>query len=103
MKFFENLQNLPFQKRKIILWVIVSLVAVLLFLVWFLNLRKTLKNFSAEDFFQNIQLPSLPKEELEKMKFLKNENFLNLNEEQLKELEKFLEKSAPEQSENEEK
>jgi uncharacterized membrane protein YvbJ len=100
MKFFENLQNLPFQKRKIILLVIVSVVAVLLFLGWFLNLRKTLKNFSTENFFKNIQLPSFPKEELEKMKFPKNENFLNLNEEQLKELEKSLEEAAQEKNEN---
>jgi hypothetical protein len=90
MGFLENLQKLPEQKRKIILWTVVVIFGVSFFIVWLISARNAIRNFPREDFFQKFEgpkIPQMPKFEIPEP---------NLSEEELKALEE-LDKMIKEQ------
>ena len=59
MSLLENLQKLPYHKRKTILLVIVVAVAVSFFIFWLINLKNTLKNFPQGKIFQGLEPPQV--------------------------------------------
>lgn len=110
MEFLKKIQNLPEAKRKLILWTIVVILALVLFVWWVQGVQKTLKSFRKEELRQHLQLPVL-EEELKKLPKFEMPQFetpeisekeweeleKELSEEEREELRKFLEKQ---QSEN---
>ena len=68
---FKKIQNLPESKKKIILWIIVGIVALMLLIVWLKGTFEKIKNLSKEEVenklnllkikeaFKNISFPSL--------------------------------------------
>jgi len=67
----KKIQNLPEEKKKIILWIIVGIVALMLLIVWLKGTFEKIKNLSKEEVenklnllkikeaFKNISFPSL--------------------------------------------
>ena len=67
----KKIQNLPEEKKKIILWIIVGVVALMLLIVWLKGTFEKIKNLSKEEVenklnllkikeaFKNISFPSL--------------------------------------------
>ncbi len=78
--FFTKLQNLPEQKRKIILWSTIIIIGIILFVFYAKNINQKIKNFPRQEFIEKLKIPSLGKE-------IKNISNPEL-EEKLKELEK---------------
>ena len=73
MRLLERLQSLPEKPRKIILWSIVSLLGILLLIWWFSGLQERLAGFQGKQFLEKLNLPdvkapSLPREDLDKLK-----------------------------------
>ncbi len=91
MSFFKKIQNLPEKKRKIILWLIVTIVGLILFGFWVENLQQKLKMFEGKRLKEEFRLPSLqeklkemPKIELPEIEMPK------ISEQELEEIEKQL-------------
>ena len=95
MNFLHKLQNLPEQKRKIILWIAVIVVGILFFTFYIKNVQQRLKSFKAEELQQGLKIPELQEElkELPKFEMPKLE-IPEISEEELKKLEEIL-KEAP--------
>lgn len=79
MKFLKKAQSLPEKKRKLILWGIVAVLAIVLLGWWINNFQKRLAAFESNQFLEKLNLPEiespeLPTEELEELK----EGFKNL-------------------------
>lgn len=68
MDFLNKLQNQPKHIRKIILWVIVIIVALILAIWWIYNSFWKLKNFKEEEFIKELNLPAF--EEIPKIEIL---------------------------------
>ncbi len=66
MNFLHKLQNLPEQKRKIILWLVLIIVGLGLLSLWVKNFQGKLKSFEVEEFKEELELPLLG-EELKKL------------------------------------
>ena len=86
-KFLGNLRKLPEGNRKTILWVIITVLALIFLVFWLNSLRTRLKNFQSEVFLNDIgvsklqeEIGSFPKIEFPKIKVPE------LTEEELKEL-----------------
>ncbi len=59
MRFLEKIQRLPEKKRKVILWSIVTVLAVSL-LFWSLNsFQNRVKGFQKEEFIEELNLPEI--------------------------------------------
>jgi len=84
--FLKKMQNLPEEKRKIILWSITIIIGLGLFFAWFYSLKTKLKTFPKEKFFQQIGLPEF-KEELKEMPEIK---IPEMSEEELRQLEEVM-------------
>ncbi|MDD5145507.1 MAG: hypothetical protein PHF44_01545 [Candidatus Pacebacteria bacterium] len=75
MKFLEKIQNLPERKRKIILWILVSLIGIIL-LFWYVKVfQSRFKSFNKEEIQKELNLPDLK----EKMQDLPAFGLPNLN------------------------
>jgi hypothetical protein len=61
--FLKKLQNLPENKKKVILWVIVAIVAVVLLFVWVDIAAKRLT--AIEENFQKIKFPKVENPEIQ--------------------------------------
>lgn len=62
MNFLHKLQNLPEQKRRIILWLVLIIVGLGLLNWWVKNFQGKLKSFEMEEFKKELELPSLEEE-----------------------------------------
>ena len=91
MRFLENLQKLPESKRKIILWSIIIIIAILFFLFWLRIIKNSLANFPKEGIFKNLESLKIPEGTIKNPREIIQENMPQLNEEELKELERLLE------------
>jgi len=87
MKFRENLkkiQDLPLAKRKFIFWLIIIILGLILFTLWAIGIKNSIKNFPKEKISEEINFPELE----EKIKSLpKTEISKSVIEEDLKKLE----------------
>ena len=61
-KFLKKTRELPLKKRRIIFWVIILICGVILFFLWVWHVQNIIKDFSAEGFLEEINLPELQKE-----------------------------------------
>ena len=59
MKFLEKIRNLPESKRKIILWAIVIVLALIMLIFWIGNIPKSLNNFQGGQFIKDLNLPKI--------------------------------------------
>ncbi|MFC1663713.1 hypothetical protein ACFL0A_01130 [Patescibacteria group bacterium] len=59
MNLLEKIQNLPELPKKIILWSIVFVIALVLFFWWIRNFQQKLKGFQKEEFIEELKIPSL--------------------------------------------
>ena len=57
MDFLNNLRKQPVHIRKLILWIIVIIVALILASWWIYNSYAKLKNFPKEEFIKELELP----------------------------------------------
>lgn len=62
MSFLAKLQKLPESKRKIILWAVMILIAILLFFFWAKSSQEKLRSFPKEEFIEKLQAPDFKKE-----------------------------------------
>ncbi|MBU0547114.1 MAG: hypothetical protein ABH876_00960 [Patescibacteria group bacterium] len=62
MKNFKSIQDLPEQKRKIILWTIMVLTGLSLLIIYIKGAREKIENLEIEKFKEEIQLQSLEEE-----------------------------------------
>lgn len=84
MEFLEKLRGLPQSQRKIILWSVVVVLALILFILWTKNVKKKLESFQGKEVRQQFQVPELPAIETPQVELPE------ISEEELKELEKEL-------------
>jgi len=59
MNFLEKIRNLPESKRKIILWAVVIVLALILLFFWAGSVPKRLDNFQAGQFIEQLGLPKI--------------------------------------------
>ncbi len=59
MKFLERIQQLPEKKRKVILWSIVTILAISLLFWWFNGFQDRIKGFQKEEFIEELNLPEI--------------------------------------------
>lgn len=57
MRSLKNLQKLELGKRKVIFWILVVLVAILLFFVWLRLTIPRFKNIGEDNFFDSVKEP----------------------------------------------
>lgn len=88
MNILQKIQNLSEAKKKIILWSIVIIFALLLSIWWLRNVRDNLQSFPREEFREKFQFPEMPKIEMPEIKLPEiSEEGLKQLEEQLKKVE----------------
>lgn len=58
----KKIQSLPKSARKIILWLIVTIVGIGLFIFWINSLKIRLKSFQKEEFIEELKIPSFGEE-----------------------------------------
>ena len=68
MYFLKRLQKQPENVRKMILWSIIIIVALILASWWIYNSFAKLKNFKEEEFIKELNLPTF--EEIPKIEIL---------------------------------
>lgn len=102
MGFLDNLQKLPEQKRKTILWVVVIIIAIFFLIIWLISMKKNLRNFSREKVFQNLELPEIPENIIQMQNPVQEmqANTPQFNEEELKALEQLLEEEKQQESQS---
>lgn len=59
MNFLDKLQSLPAKKRKLILWIIIAILAVLLFLIYIQNIQKRIKYNNGKQLEEEFQIDKL--------------------------------------------
>lgn len=59
MKFLNKLRNKPERVRKIILWLIVIIVALILGSWWFYSSYNKIKNFPTQEILKELELPEI--------------------------------------------
>ena len=64
MKPLERIQGLPEKTRKIVLWAVLAVAAIILLYFLLTNFQNKLKNFKTEDFQKELTLPELEMPEL---------------------------------------
>lgn len=62
--FIKKIQGLPEKKRKIILWLIISVLGITLFIFYVKNISQRIKSFQERNIIEELKIPSL-KEEIE--------------------------------------
>jgi len=62
MDFIKKIQGLPEDTRKIILWVLLSVIGVLLFFLWGWNSIRTVKNMDKDSLLNDMKVPELTTE-----------------------------------------
>lgn len=88
MTFLKKIQNLPEEKRRIILWSIVIIVGFFIFALWIKNTQGKLKSFPKEE----SKIPSLRQE----LQGLPRIELPEINEEELKKLEEIIKEKSDE-------
>jgi len=93
MNFLRKLQDLPEQKRKIILWLLVVLIALCLLPFYIKNVQQRLKIFQGGGLERGLKILEL-QEELKKVPKLEMPKFEipKISEEELKKLEEEIQK-----------
>ena len=73
-EFFEKIQNLPLQQKKVILWAIVVIMGLGFLYLWLLMTKERLENISGnkEEFIKRFEAPSF-EAEIFKVPELENE------------------------------
>ncbi len=66
MTFLQKLQKLPEDQKKVILWSVVIIIALITLSWWGTNFKNKLKNFNSENLNEQLQIPEL-KEEFENL------------------------------------
>jgi len=66
MNIFRKIQNLPEDRKKIILWLVVIIVGLALFIFYVKSVQKRIKSLEREKIEEELRLPKL-EEELEGM------------------------------------
>ena len=61
MSFLQKLRNLPTNKRKLILWLLIIILGVILFAFYIKNVQKRIKSLEMENIKQELQIPELEK------------------------------------------
>jgi len=84
MNFWEKLRNLPEFQKKLILWCVVGVVALTLFILWVINVKKNLQVFQPEELKKQFQFPEIPELKLPEL------NISQPSEEELKQIEEQL-------------
>ena len=64
MKPLERIQGLPERKKKIILWIVLAVLAVILFYFLLTNFGAKLKNLNSENIQKELNIPELEMPEL---------------------------------------
>jgi len=64
MDFLKKIQRLPLLKRKIILWIILTIVSLIFLVIFIISTAGRLKNFQINDIKEDINFPSLETENL---------------------------------------
>ena len=64
MKPLEKIQGLPQKTRKIILWAVLAVAAIILLYFLLTNFQNKLKNLKTENFQKELNLPELEMPEL---------------------------------------
>lgn len=59
MNFLEKIQNLPEQKRKVILWAVVVILGIGLLTFYIKNIQQKFKNIGKEELQKQLRLPEL--------------------------------------------
>jgi len=59
MRFLEKIQRLPEKKRKVILWSIVTVLAVSLLFWWLNSFQNRVKGFQKEELIEELNLPEI--------------------------------------------
>jgi len=95
MSFFKKIQNLPEEKRKIILWSIVIIFSLVLFSLWFQILKQRLNQIEKEKIKEQLKIPQLedklkeiPKIEMPELKLpeISEEELKKIEEEEMKKI-----------------
>lgn len=61
-EFIVKLQNLPLEKKKVILWSIVILLAIIMGFFWIKSIAKRAENIKMGEFIQGLNLPPVGEE-----------------------------------------
>jgi len=64
MKPLERIQGLPERKKKIILWIVLAVLAVILFYFLLTNFGAKLKNLNSKNIQKELNIPELEMPEL---------------------------------------
>lgn len=88
MSFLKRIQKLPVEKKKIILWAITIISALLLFGLYIFNMKKMIKSFEGEKLKEQFQTEKL-EENLKKIEVPKIE-IPQPSEEELKQMEEMM-------------
>lgn len=100
MSFFKKIQNLPEEKRKIILWSIVIIFSLTLFSFWFQILKQRLNQIEKERIKEQLKIPQLEDKLKEIPKIEMPEPKLpEISEEELKKIEEEMKKIKEEEEE----
>ena len=91
MSFIKNLQKLPYQKKKLILYLTLTIVGICLFILWIFISYQKIKHFDKEKFIQQINFPAFQKELEKNREKLKIPPEMKEKLEKLEELQKALE------------
>jgi len=86
MSFLKKIQNLPENKKKLILWSIVIIIGILLFTFYFKNVQQRLKSLKSEEIKEQLKIPEFQ----EKLKGLPKIEMPEISEEELKQLEEIM-------------
>jgi len=89
MKFLEKIQKLPLEKRKAIFWLILIIFGIILFALWFFNVKKAISKFPKEKFIEQLNFPNFG-EEFKKLPQLEGEEKLK---EELQEVQEIIKKA----------
>ena len=94
MSFLAKIQNLPENKRKIILWSIVIILSLGLFFAWFQILKQKLGQIEKEKIKEELGVPQI-KEKLKEMPKIEvpEMEIPEISEEELKKFEEMMEKT----------
>ena len=55
----SRIQNLPEKIRKIILWIVMVIVALILFSLWINNFKQRIENFNKDQFLEETKINEL--------------------------------------------
>lgn len=86
MGFLDKLRALPEYQKKVILWTIVVIFALIVFILWIDKKIKDIKSFNVKEAIRRLDLPKMPEVEIPEIEFpeILGEEEIKLLEEELK-------------------